>query len=352
MAANLKEGSPLDRFIRTDAKIAFDSIENSEKTLCAGFTTIRDPGDHNGIIELRNAINKGQVIGPRVYAAPRAISITGGHGDVSNGYRPEFEPVMQGYGVCDGPEECRKAVRKQVKMGADMIKVMASGGIMSNVASGMAQQLTDSELKAIVETANNFGLTVAAHAHGKDGMEAALRAGVDTIEHGTYLDEESIKLFKKTGKYLVPTLLAGKTVYEMSLIPGVLQPAQKYKAQTAAPKMKSAFAKAYKAGVKIAFGTDTSVSPFGDNWQEFPIMIDAGMPENEAFISATKNAASALKKYDLIGSINAGKYADIIAYDKDPLKDITITSNADFIMKDGMVFRYQGNGFCQKFVSP
>ena len=315
----------------------------AKRTLEAGFTTIRNVGADGGAdVALKRAIDEGLVPGPRIWTARHTLSITGGHGD-QGGLRPELggEATWQN-GIVDSPEEAAKAVRYQHKYGADLIKFTATGGVLSINDSGDLQQFTDAEMKAIVETAHLLGMKVAAHAHGKRGMEAAIKAGVDSIEHGTYLDAETIELFKKHGTYLVPTIIAGKTVTEMAKKPGVLHPSVRAKAARIGPLIQDSFRRAYTGGVKIAFGTDSGVSNHGDNAREFGYMVEAGMPAIEAILSATRSAADLLGAADSVGSIQPGRYADVIAVAGDPLADITELQRVVFVMKGGVV--YKGGG--------
>ncbi len=315
----------------------------AKRTLEAGFTTIRNVGADGGAdVALKRAIDEGLVPGPRIWTARHTLSITGGHGD-QGGLRPELggEATWQN-GIVDSPEEAAKAVRYQHKYGADLIKFTATGGVLSINDSGDLQQFTDAEMKAIVETAHLLGMKVAAHAHGKRGMEAAIKAGVDSIEHGTYLDAETIALFKKHGTYLVPTIIAGKTVTEMAKKPGALHPSVRAKAARIGPLIQDSFRRAYTGGVKIAFGTDSGVSNHGDNAREFGYMVEAGMPAIEAILSATRSAADLLGAADSVGSIQPGRYADVIAVAGDPLADITELQRVVFVMKGGVV--YKGGG--------
>ena len=319
---------------------AVRSTVYAKRTLDAGFTTIRNLGADGGAdVALKRAINDGFLPGPRIWTARNTLSITGGHGD-QGGLRhdltaaPTFEE-----GIVDSPEEAAKAVRYQHKFGADLIKFTATGGVLSINDSGDAQQFSDAEMRTIVETAHLLGIKVAAHAHGKRGMEAAIRAGVDSIEHGTYLDDETIALFKKHGAYLVPTVLAGKTVEEMAKKPGLLHPSVREKAARIGPLIQAAFGRAWKGGVKIAFGTDSGVSAHGENAREFGYMVEAGMPAIEAILSATRNAADLLGAADRIGSVQKGRYADLIAVDGDPLKDISEMRRVRFVMKGGIVHK-------------
>ena len=326
--------TPLDDAVR--------STVYAKRTLDAGFTTIRNVGADGGAdIALRKAINAGMVPGPRIWTARQILSITGGHGD-SNGLRPDLwiQPSWV-EGIVDSPDEARKAVRYQHKYGADLIKITATGGVLSIGDSGTAQQFSKAELDAIVETAHLLGLKVAAHAHGKAGIESALRAGVDSIEHGTYGDDETFRLYKEKNAYLVPTVIAGKTVAEMATIPGHFEPSVQAKAATIGPLIQGMFKRAYAAGVKIAFGTDSGVSNHGDNAREFGYMVEAGMPPMEAILSATKAGADLIGASDKIGSIQAGRFADIIAVGGNPVTDISELRRVTFVMKGGVVFKGQ-----------
>jgi imidazolonepropionase-like amidohydrolase len=319
---------------------AVRSTVYAKRTLDAGFTTIRNLGSDGGAdVALKRAINEGVVPGPRIWTARNTLSITGGHGD-QGGLRPDLTaaPTFE-EGIVDSPEEAAKAVRYQHKYGADVIKFTATGGVLSINDSGDLQQFSDAEMRTIVETAHLLGMKVAAHAHGKRGMEAAIRAGVDSIEHGTYLDDETIALFKKHGTYYVPTVLAGKTVEEMAKEPGLLHPSVREKAARIGPLIQGAFGRAWKGGVKIAFGTDSGVSAHGENGREFGYMVDAGMPAMEAILSATRNAADLLGAADRIGSIQKGRYADVVAVDGDPLRDIQEMQRVRFVMKGGVVHK-------------
>jgi len=319
---------------------AVRSTVYAKRTLDAGFTTIRNLGADGGVdVALKRAINEGVIPGPRIWTARNTLSITGGHGD-QGGLRydlteaPTFEE-----GIVDSPEEAAKAVRYQHKYGADLIKFTATGGVLSINEAGDVQQFSDAEMRTIVETAHLLGIKVAAHAHGKRGMEAAIRAGVDSIEHGTYMDDETIALFKKHGTYYVPTVLAGKTVEEMAKKPGLLHPSVREKAARIGPLIQGTFGRAWKAGVKIAFGTDSGVSAHGENAREFGYMVEAGMPAIEALLSATRNAADLLGAAEHVGSIQKGRYADIIATAGDPLTNIDELRRVTFIMKGGVVYR-------------
>ena len=319
---------------------AVRSTVYARRILDAGFTTIRNVGAGGGAdVALKRAINDGFLPGPRIWTARTTLSITGGHGDQGGLRHDLFEAPTYEEGIVDSPEEAAKSVRYQHKYGADLIKFTATGGVLSINDSGDLQQFSDAEMRAIVETAHLLGMKVAAHAHGKRGMEAAIRAGVDSIEHGTYLDDETIALFKKHGTYLVPTVLAGKTVEEMAKTPGLLHPSVREKAARIGPLIQGAFGRAYKGGVKIAFGTDSGVSKHGVNGREFGYMVEAGMPAIEAILSATRSAADLLGAADTVGSIQKGRFADVIAVEGDPLKDIGLMQRVSFVMKGGVVHK-------------
>jgi len=329
----------MEEFTLNDEDYALKAVKYSERTLLAGFTTVRDLG---GIvaISLRNAINAGDIKGPRILAAGKSIATTGGHADPSNGYSRALigDPEAKD-GVVNSPEEARKAVRQRYKEGSDVIKITATGGVLSNAKDGAGAQFTEDEIKAVVSTAKDYGYRVAAHAHGAEGMKRAILAGVSSIEHGTFMDDEVIALMKEKGTYYVPTITAGKSVADSAKIPGYYPPLVVPKAIATGPKIQSTFAKAYKAGVKIAFGTDAGVFAHGKNFKEFEYMVEAGMPAMEAIKSATMNAADLLGIADRIGSIEKGKSADIIAVNGDPLKDIKVLSSMNFVMKEGVVYK-------------
>ncbi len=325
----------------SDATSALHGVAFARKTLDAGFTTVRDLGSTNSVsISLRDSIERGEVAGPRIVAAGQAITVTGGHADGSNGYRPDLFGVPGAEkGVADGPDECRKAVRYQIKLGADCIKLTATGGVLSASTAGLRQHFFDDELKAIIDTAHAMGRKAAAHAHGLDGINAALRAGVDSIEHGTYLDDTSITLFKEHKAFLVPTLLAGFTVAKNAETPGYYLPMVANKAKIVGPKMLDMFKRAHEGGVKIAFGTDTGVSPHGENAQEFALMVKGGMTPTEAITAATITAADLCGLSAQIGTLESGKSADLIAVTADPTKDVTELERVRFVMKSGTVYK-------------
>ena len=346
MEGETSPGAYLDRFTLNPSDIAFNSVPIAERTLMAGFTTVRDLGGSGVNISLRNAINKGQVKGPRIFTAGKSIGTTGGHADPTNGYRKDLmgDPGPDA-GVINSEEDGKKAVRQRYKDGSDLIKITATGGVLSMAKSGQNPQFTEEEIKAIVETAKDYGFTVAAHAHGAEGMKRAIRAGVNSIEHGTLMDDETIELFKKYGTWYVPTITAGESVADSAKKPGYYPEVVAAKARVIGAQIKFTFAKAYKAGVKIAFGTDAGVFKHGQNWREFGYMIDAGMPAMEAIKAATMSASELLGMKDQLGSIEVGKFADIVAVDGDPLKDPQIFGKIIFVMKDGVVYKQQASGF-------
>ena len=326
---------------RTDALQVTTSMQalqgalHAKRTLHAGFTTVRDLGGKpEAIYALRDAIDQGVVPGPRILAAGSSIAATGGHGDV-DGFKAELLTLWTPDTICDGPYDCRHATRYAIKYGADWIKITATGGVLSDTATGTDQQMTDDELREIMKTAHSLGVKVAAHAHGTNGINAALKAGVDSIDHGTFLDDESIKLFKRTGAYLVPTLLPGHKVPATMEGNPFFTDAIKAKARAAAAASKASFGKAYKGGVKIAFGTDSGVTRHGANAEEFALMVDGGMSEMEAIRSATVVAAELIEMSDSLGTIEPGKLADMIAVDSSPLDDISVLENVRAVIKDG-----------------
>ncbi len=330
--------SRLDEVTQSSADQAMVGAGFARKTLMAGFTTVADLGAENhAIFALRDGIKRGDVIGPRIIAAGSAVSVHGGHGDV-NGYSEEVMHVLRPTSVCSGADDCRRAVREQVWLGADIIKITATGGVLSNTAAGLAQQFSDAELAAIVETAHRMGRKVTAHAHGVDGINSFLKAGGDSIEHGTYLDADSIAAFKKNGAYLVPTLMAGDFVYRIATGPNnFLTPAQTAKALDAGPKMLAMARRAHDGGVKIAFGTDTGVSAHGDNAGEFALLVKAGLTPLEAIQTATVNAADHFSLSAEIGSLAPGKAGDLIAVKGDPLSDVTVLQHVTAVVKGGVV---------------
>ncbi|WP_448213952.1 amidohydrolase family protein [Colwellia sp. MEBiC06753] len=323
----------------SDADVAMHSVHYANKTLMAGFTTVRDLlSESEQMYALRDGIEKGWIDGPRIIAAA-GVSVTGGHLDV-DGMAPDLLALKTAPTVCDGPYDCRKITRYAIKYGADMIKIASTGGVLSNTNTGTGQQMEDDELQEIVKTAHSLGRKVTSHAHAAEGINAALRAGVDSIEHGSYADKESIKLFKKTGAYLVPTLLAGDTVVTMAKASERMPAPVKEKAIRVGGDMMEHFTRSYKAGVKIAFGTDSGVSNHGINAREAVLMHQAGMTTSDILKSATVNAADLIGMSDSLGTLEVGKYADIIATDASPLTNIEELLDVDFVMKGGKVFKF------------
>ena len=330
----------LEEVTLSDADQAMVGARYARRTLMAGFTTVADLGASNqAIFALRNAVRNGDVPGPRIIAAGSSVSIHGGHGDI-NGYREDVMHLLSSESICSGPEDCMRAVRTQVRAGADIIKITATGGVLSNTAAGLNQQFSDDELAAIVGSAHRMGRQVTAHAHGVDGINAFLRAGGDYIEHGTYLDDQSIRLFKSNGAWLIPTLLAGDFVARIASGPdNFFTPAQTAKALEAGPKMLDMARRAHEGGVKIAFGTDSGVSAHGDNAQEFALLVRAGLSPLEAIQAATVGAAEHLRIANEAGKIAVGMPADIVAVSGDPLTDVTELERMKFVMKSGVVYR-------------
>lgn len=334
------KSSIIDGFTQTDADIAYHAAVYAKRTLMAGFTTVRDLGGTGVNISLRNAVAQGLVDGPRIITAGRAISASGGHMDPSVGFRDDVFDHKMGPddGVADGRDELIKAVRLQIKRGSDVIKIASTGGVLDLSENSSGAEFSIDEIKAVVETAKDYGLRVACHAHGAEGIRRAILGGVTSIEHGSYMDDTDIQLAKQYGTYLVPTIIAGKSVSDSAKLPGYFPPVIARKAIEVGSRIQQTFGKAYKAGVKIAFGTDAGVYPHGKNYLEFGYMVEAGMPPMEAIRAATVNAADLLGMSDKIGSIGKGKYADIIAVDGNPLDDIKCMKNVTFVMKEGKIY--------------
>ena len=322
---------------------AYTALHNARRTLLAGFTTVRDLGaDPRTIMSLRDAINADQFAGPTIVAAGSMVSVSGGHGDV-NGLNRDLTGIYepQTINTCNGPDDCRRAVREQISRGAEVIKFAATGGVLSNVPGGLSQQMMSDEMRAVVETARTFGRRVAAHAHGVDGINAALEAGVNSIEHGTFTNDRTFELYRRTGAYYVPTLLAPAAALADGER-GALTPAQMEKAREAAGNAERSFARAVRERVNIAFGTDTGVSRHGDNAQEFALMVRNGMTPAAAIRSATVDAATLLGREDRIGTIEPGKEADIIAVEGDPTENVRLLENVSFVMRHGRVHKLGG----------
>lgn len=333
-----------DRLTADPQDLAFRSVKYAHRTLMAGFTTVRDLGAADGLnVSLKRAIAAGEIPGPRMFTAGKSIATTGGHADPTNNLSHFLSEKMgtpgPKQGVIDSPEAGRQAVRQRYKEGADLIKITATGGVLSQAANGQNSQYTEDELKAIVSTAKDYGFRVAAHAHGAEGMKRALRAGVDSIEHGTLMDDETVALFKKTGHWYVPTISAGRYVADKAKDPNYYSALVRPKAAAIGPQLQSTFARAHKAGVKIAFGTDAGVFPHGENAKEFGYMVEAGMSPLDAIRSATLHAAALLDQEKRLGNVAPGFAADIIAVEGDPLRDVKVLEQVKFVMKDGVVYK-------------
>ncbi|MEF3079872.1 metal-dependent hydrolase family protein [Winogradskyella poriferorum] len=332
--------SYLEGYTLNDADIAFNSVHYAEVTLMNGFTTVRDLGGSGVNVSLRNAINAGKIKGPRIFTAEKALATTGGHADPTNGSNRELmgNPGPK-EGVVNGVDDAKKAVRQRYKNGADLIKITATGGVLSVAKSGQNPQFTVEEIKAICETAKDYGFHVAAHAHGDEGMQRAILGGVKTIEHGTLMSDETMELMKKHDVYLVPTITAGKFVSDKAKIKGYYPEVVVPKALNIGPKIQDMFGRAYKAGVGIAFGTDAAVFYHGENGKEFGYMVEAGMPAIETIQSATITNAMILNMEDKLGQIKEGFIADIIAVNDDPTKNISTMENVVFVMKEGVIYK-------------
>ena len=332
--------SRLEKYVLNEADRAFNSVGFAKKTLLNGFTTVRDLGGTGVNISIRNAINKGKIVGPRVFTAGKSLATTGGHADPTNGSSRKLigNPGPK-EGVVNSVEDAKKAVRQRYKNGADCIKITATGGVLSVAKSGDNPQFTIEEIKAICDTAKDYGMYVAAHAHGDVGMQRAIIGGVKTIEHGTYMSDKTMELMKKHDAYLVPTISAGKEVVEKAKVKGYFPEIVVPKALAVGPQIQGTFARAYKKGVGIAFGTDAGVFKHGKNGTEFRFMVEAGMPAMEAIQSATTTNAMLLKMETEIGQIKKGFLADIIAVNDDPTKKISTMENVVFVMKNGKVYK-------------
>ncbi|HET7809433.1 MAG TPA: amidohydrolase family protein [Steroidobacteraceae bacterium] len=331
----------LEGYTLNDVDRAIDAVVFAQRTLLAGFTTVRDLGDGSGaVIALARAVNAGKVPGPRIIPAGKPIGSTGGHADPTNGWSRALEPVGDVEdAVVDSPDAARKAVRQRYKEGAQTIKIMASGGVLSLEPHGAAPQMTDAEIRAVVETARDYGFKVAAHAHGAEAIKRAVRGGVDSIEHGTYLDDEAIKLMKERGTFYVPTLSAAKWVHDKAQDPTFFPEVIRPKANEIGAQIQKTFGKAWKAGLKVMFGTDTGVSAHGDNAGEFRLMVEGGMPPMAAIQAATSVPAKFLGIDDRTGSIAVGKLGELVGVHGDPLKDIGVLEHVVFVMKDDKVFK-------------
>lgn len=325
----------------------------ARRTLLAGFTTARNVGDYqNESVALRNAINAGIVPGPRIFTAGVAMGSTGGHNDPTNGYRSDLagDPGVP-QGIVNSADEAVKAVRLHYKLGDDLIKIMPSGGVMDDSSSGDNPQMTLEEIKGIVSTAHDYGLKVAAHAHGAEAIRRAVLGGVDSIEHGTFMNDEDMRLMKEHGTWYVPTLSAAEFLTEKARVPGYYPAQVAAKAAAIAPQLRSTAARAYKAGVKIAFGTDAAVFPHGENAREFELMVQASMPPMFALQAATVSAAQLLGHEKDLGSLTRGKLADLIAVPGNPLEDISVMKRVSFVMKEGVVYKREGKAVDSEVVT-
>jgi imidazolonepropionase-like amidohydrolase len=330
----------VDRYHWNVADNAIRSTVYARRTLLAGFTTVRNLGDGaNESAALRNAINAGIVPGPRIFTAGKAIGSTGGHADPMNGLNQELSRDLgPADGIINSPEDAVKAVREHYKLGDDLIKIMPSGGVLDEGASGDNSQMTLEEIRAIVTTAHDYGFAVAAHAHGAEAIRRAVIGGVDSIEHGTFMDAEDMKLMVEKGTYYVPTIIAGDFVARQAKIPGYYPATVARKAQEIGPLIQATAGRAYKSHVKIAFGTDAAVYPHGQNAHEFELMVGAGMPPMFCIQAATVSAASLLRQKDL-GAVAPGKIADVVAVPGNPIDDISLMKQVSFVMKDGVVYK-------------
>ena len=338
-------GNPIAEAVtETSFDAAFVSVASAKATLEAGFTTIRDVGgDPYVVISLKKAIQKGEIEGPRMWVAGPPLGPTGGHGDPANGLDPELSHAGWTDWLVDSPEAGRREVRKLKALGVDLIKIMPSGGVLSIGDNPDAQLMSDDEIKAVVDTAHSLGLKVAAHAHGKQAIDHAIALGVDSIEHGSYADAASYELFKQHGAYLVPTLLVADTVYQIAKThPEQLNPSSAQKALTVVPRIAKNLGDAYRAGVKIALGTDQGLAPHGTNAKEFGLLVKAGMTPADAIRAGTASAADLIGDSADIGSVQPGRYADIVAVSGDPLKDVTELERVQFVMKGGVVYKAGG----------
>lgn len=344
LSSETRPNAYLDRFRLTAADRALMAVDWARTTLLAGFTTVRDVGGTEDVdYALRDAIRQGHIAGPRMFIAGKSLAVTGGHADPTNGFREDLLGVpTETDGVVDGVASARQGVRQTIKDGADLIKITATGGVLSVAKTGDAPQFFEDEIKAITKIARDFGLKVAAHAHGDEGMQRAIRAGVASIEHGTYMSAETMQMMKEEDVYLVPTLTAGRSVADSANIDGYYVPVVTEKARRIGPLIQDTFGKAYRAGVPIAFGTDAGVFRHGHNAREFVYMTEAGMPMVEAIRSATVSAAGLLGERETLGSLEEGRYADLIAVEENPLENPAAMQSISFVMKEGVIYKQGG----------
>jgi len=338
LQSELGPGRRFNTFTESPSDLAFAGADNARTTLMAGFTTVQDVGGNfEAALALRDAVDAGFVPGPRMRVAGTAVTPTGGHADV-NGFALDVLHQFTSPTACNGPAQCREAVRTLIRGGADVIKITATGGVLSDTAAGVERQFFDDELESIVEAAHMMGRQVTAHAHGVTGINAFLEAGGDSIEHGTYLDNDSIRLMRRNGAYLVPTVLAGVTVAELAETADFMTDNQRAKSRAVGPQMLEMARRAHDGGVTIAFGTDSGVSQHGDNAREFELLVEAGLTPMEAIETATIHASRHVRMDSDIGTIETGKYADIVAVDGNPLENISELRDVDFVMKNGTVY--------------
>lgn len=341
LSGESRKGGYIDRFMQTPVDQALKATQYAKTTLMAGFTTVRDVGGREGIdLALKRAIQRGDIVGPRMFVAGGSLAITGGHGDPTNGFREDIMGIpTEEQGVVDGVPSAIKAARLAIKRGADHVKITATAGVLSIAADGSAPQFSSEEIEAIVRSAGDLGKKVAAHAHGDEGMQRAIQAGVASIEHGTYMSAKTMEMMKENGVYLVPTIIAGKSVADSARVPGYYVAPVVAKALAIGPLIQDTFGRAYQAGVPIAFGTDAGVFRHGRNAKEFVYMVEAGMPPMEALRSATVHAADLINQSDHLGSLEAGKFADVIAVSSNPIDDMRVLQNVSFVMKGGKVYK-------------
>lgn len=353
LSSEFEQGGYIEPFRLSPANRVLKSAQYARTTLMAGFTTVRDIGGSEGIdLALRDGINRGNIVGPRMFVAGQSLAVTGGHADPTTGYREDIVGVGDvEHGVANGADEAAEATRLAIKRGADHIKITATGGVLSLNADGTRPHFKEDEIRAIVETADDHGLKVAAHAHGDEGMQRAIRAGIRSLEHGTYMSDETMQMMIDNDVYLVPTITAGKSVADSARTEGYYAPEVTEKAIEVGPVIQEMFAQAYERGVPIAFGTDAGVFRHGRNATEFEYMVEAGMPPDEALYAATYSAADLLGQLDHLGTLESGKHADIIAVDGDPLDDISILHDVQFVMKAGTVYKQDGATTAQPYVS-
>ena len=340
LTTELSPTAYLERFQLDGPDLALQGAHHARRTLEAGFTTVRDLGDSfDASIALRDAVDRGWVPGPRIVTAGKSLATTGGHADPTNGLRPDLvaRPPGPEDGIVNSVDEAARAVRARYQSGADCIKITATGGVLSLAPNAHNPQFSEELIRAVVETARDYGFHVAAHAHGAEGMKRAIRAGVSTVEHGTFMDDEVIALMKEHGTVFVPTLLAGRFVAEKAEEPGYFPPVVRPKARAVGPQIQATVARAWKAGVRIGFGTDSGVSPHGGNAREFGLMVEAGMPPLEAIRAATLVAAEVIGRGDRLGRIAPGYLADLVAVEGDPLADVRTLERAAVVVKGGAV---------------